>query len=72
LRGRRVGEKAGGEEKLQCESADRVADHRHAPSQRIKRGRLQHLVGRADDLGIHFVGALCRDQVGNLGHGFDV
>ena len=35
-------------------------------------GRLQHLVGRSDDLGIHLVGALRRDQVGNLGDRGDV
>ena len=36
------------------------------------RGRLQHFVGRGDDLGIHLVGALRRDQIGNFDHRFDV
>ena len=36
------------------------------------RGRLQHLVGRGDDLGVHLVGALRGDQVGDFLHGLDV
>src|SRR4029453_306601 len=35
-------------------------------------GGLQHLVGRADDLGVHLIGALGRDQVGDFGHHFDI
>src|SRR4029453_121685 len=35
-------------------------------------GGLQHLVGGADHLGVHLVGALRRDQVGNLGHHLDI
>src|SRR3954454_3400936 len=38
-----------------------------------QRGRgLHHLVGRAHHLGVHLVGALRRDQVGNLGDHLDV
>src|SRR5207245_9073108 len=33
---------------------------------------LQHLVGGADHLGVHLVGALRRDQVGNLGDDLDI
>ena len=36
------------------------------------RGRLQHLVRRGDDLGIHLVGALRGDQVGDFGDRLDV
>src|SRR5580704_4348758 len=36
------------------------------------RGRLQHFVGCGDDLGIHLVGALCRDQIRDLGYRLDV
>src|SRR6185295_4125633 len=35
-------------------------------------GGLQHLVGRADDLGVHLIGALGGDQVGDFGHHLDV
>src|SRR4029077_10158381 len=35
-------------------------------------GRLQHLVGGADHLGIHFVGALCGDQVRHFRNDIDV
>src|SRR5260370_10013028 len=35
-------------------------------------GGLQHLVGGADHLGVHLIGALRRDQVGNLGHHLDI
>ena len=33
---------------------------------------MQHLVGGADHLGVHFVGALRRDQVGNFGDHLDI
>src|SRR5437879_1455161 len=35
-------------------------------------GGLQHLVGGADHLGVHLIGALRRDQVGNLGDHLDI
>src|SRR3954454_17950994 len=35
-------------------------------------GGLQHLVGRADDLGVHLIGALGGDQVGDFGHHLDI
>src|SRR5438132_7099670 len=35
-------------------------------------GGLQHLVGRADDLGVHLIGALGGNQVGDFGHHLDV
>src|SRR5258705_9655013 len=35
-------------------------------------GGLQHLVGGADHLGVHLIGALRRDQVGNLGDDLDI
>src|ERR1700720_934858 len=35
-------------------------------------GGLQHLVGGADHLGVHLVGALCCDHVGNLGDDLDI
>src|SRR4051812_37532035 len=35
-------------------------------------GGLHHLVGRADDLGVHLVGALGGDQVGNFGDDLDI
>ena len=33
---------------------------------------MQHLVGGADDLGVHLVGALRRDQVGDFGDHLDI
>ena len=35
-------------------------------------GRLQHLVGCGDDLGVHFVGALRGDQIGDFAHRLDI
>src|SRR5258707_14433170 len=35
-------------------------------------GGLQHLVGGAEHLGVHLVGALRRDQIGNLGDDLDI
>ena len=35
-------------------------------------GGLQHLVGRAHDLGVHLIGALGGDQVGDFGHHLDI
>src|SRR6266436_2074990 len=35
-------------------------------------GGLQHLVCGADHLGVHLVGALRRDQVGDLGNHLDI
>src|SRR5437868_6761748 len=37
-----------------------------------RRGRLHHLVGGADHLGVHLVGALCGDQVAHLGDDVDI
>src|SRR5258706_13211855 len=42
------------------------------PSAEQRRCGLQHLVGGADHLGVHLVGALRRDQVGNLGDDLDI
>src|ERR1043166_9956743 len=33
---------------------------------------LEHLIGRGDDLGVHFIGPLGGDQVGHLDHRVDV
>src|SRR5207248_781448 len=38
----------------------------------ILRYRLRHLIRRLDDLGIHLVSALCRDQFGDFLDGIDV
>ena len=35
-------------------------------------GCRQHLVGCRDDLGVHLVGALCGDQIGDLADRFDI
>src|SRR5688572_6906085 len=35
-------------------------------------GRLHHLVGRADHLGVHLIGALGGDQVGDFSHDLDI
>src|SRR5205085_5339530 len=43
-----------------------------APSAEQRGGGLQHLVGGADHLGVHLIGALRRDQVGTLGDDLDI
>ena len=54
-------------------AANDCADHgRGSFSSRQLRGCLQHFVGRGDDLGVHLVGALRGDQIGDLGHRLDV
>ena len=45
-------------------------DHGSAPEHLGGGG--QHLVGRGDHLGVHLVGALRRDEGGDLRHGVDV
>src|ERR1700722_5384515 len=42
------------------------------PSTEQRGGGLQHLVGGADDLGVHFISALRGDQVGHLGGDVDI
>ncbi len=62
---RSAGEQGGGEE-------ERTQAIMAPPSAEHAGGGLHHLVGGADHLGVHLVGALGGDQVGDFEHDFDV
>src|SRR6266478_9761806 len=64
--------KGGGNRESRALSVPSIRKIIISPLAEQRGGGLQHLVGGADHLGVHLVGALRRDQVGNLGDDLDI